>query len=215
MLNEKKKFSTFHFVFLSSNTVLLKMELSYRSYQKVLNISLKPKATNACSKKASTVATTKKIAKPKRDESQIKRRTKTGCLTCRKRKKKCDEDKVNGKCQACTRNFLDCCWPDPNTFKTKNVKPQQQPQQSTVVKPQMSPIIRPKKCDINYLLQSQPEATTPAVAQPKVHIPYPSPTLSPVFAESKPTTEVSSFSLPPLYNLNYRLQTKDSNVRSV
>lgn len=195
------------------------MELSYRSYQKVLNISLKPKTTHACSKKAIAAATTKKIAKPKRDETQIKRRTKTGCLTCRKRKKKCDEDKVNGKCQACTRNFLDCCWPDPNTIKTKNTKPQQQAQQCTEVKPQISPVVRPKKCDINYLLHSQPEPSTPVATvvatQPKVHIPYPSPTLSPVFTESKPNSEVSSFALPPIYSPNYKLQTKDSNVRSV
>lgn len=201
------------------------MELSYRSYQKVLNIALKPKATtSSCCKKATTTTNTntKKVSKPKRDESQIKRRTKTGCLTCRKRKKKCDEDKVNGKCQACTRNFLDCCWPDPNAIKPKNKKQAQEPKPkskpteplSPSMKEVTSPIIRSKKCDINYLLHpEQPKPET--AAEPKVFIPYPSPTLSPVFSEAKPATEVSHFALSPIYNVNYRHQSKDSNVRSL
>lgn len=200
------------------------MELSYRSYQKVLNIALKPKATtSSCCKKSTTTTTTtnthtKKVVKPKRDESQIKRRTKTGCLTCRKRKKKCDEDKVSGKCQACTRNFLDCCWPDTNAIKPKNKKPQPQLQEteqsSSPIREVTSPIIRPKKCDINYILHpEQPKLET--VAEPKVFIPYPSPTLSPVFSEAKPTTEVSHFALSPMLNVNYRHQSKDSNIRSL
>lgn len=36
-------------------------------------------------------------------------RSKTGCLSCRLRKKKCDEAKP--RCQACCRNRLDCEWP--------------------------------------------------------------------------------------------------------
>lgn len=40
----------------------------------------------------------------------MKKRTTTGCLTCRKRKKKCDE--VKPICTACERNFLECEWPD-------------------------------------------------------------------------------------------------------
>lgn len=38
-----------------------------------------------------------------------KTRTKTGCFTCRKRKKKCDEK--SPVCQGCSRNFLKCVWP--------------------------------------------------------------------------------------------------------
>ncbi|KAI1613408.1 fungal-specific transcription factor domain-containing protein [Exophiala viscosa] len=37
------------------------------------------------------------------------RRTKTGCLVCRRRKKKCDERLP--VCRACERNSLDCLWP--------------------------------------------------------------------------------------------------------
>jgi hypothetical protein len=41
--------------------------------------------------------------------SQRYPRTRTGCLTCRQRKKKCDEAKP--QCKACQRNKLDCFWP--------------------------------------------------------------------------------------------------------
>lgn len=72
---------------------------NYKSYQQVINLSAP--ATHAG-----------RVTKAGKQQTQpIKRRTKSGCLTCRKRKKKCDEDKVDGKCQGCTRNFLQCCWP--------------------------------------------------------------------------------------------------------
>lgn len=38
-------------------------------------------------------------------------RTKTGCLTCRQRRKKCDELKPT--CTGCARNFIHCSWPSP------------------------------------------------------------------------------------------------------
>lgn len=40
-------------------------------------------------------------------------RSKTGCLTCRRRKKKCDE--VHPICQGCQRNQLECTWAVPST----------------------------------------------------------------------------------------------------
>lgn len=40
-------------------------------------------------------------------------RSKTGCLTCRRRKKKCDER--HPTCTACHRNALDCTWPTAET----------------------------------------------------------------------------------------------------
>ncbi|GMG22281.1 unnamed protein product [Ambrosiozyma monospora] len=42
-----------------------------------------------------------------------KKRTKTGCFSCRKRKKKCDER--SPVCSGCARNFLQCVWPDHDT----------------------------------------------------------------------------------------------------
>lgn len=74
--------------------------MNYKNYQQVLSLTTKlPKVV----KKQRSVRKCPTVTG--------KKRTKTGCLTCRKRKKKCDEDKVDGKCQACTRNFLPCCWP--------------------------------------------------------------------------------------------------------
>ncbi|KAL5364482.1 fungal-specific transcription factor domain-containing protein [Aspergillus floccosus] len=40
---------------------------------------------------------------------RVNARTKTGCLPCRRRKKKCDEAKP--QCRACERNKLECAWP--------------------------------------------------------------------------------------------------------
>ncbi|KAJ5279076.1 hypothetical protein N7478_004448 [Penicillium angulare] len=40
-------------------------------------------------------------------------RSRSGCLSCRRRKKKCDEKKPI--CTACLRNNLGCVWPDPST----------------------------------------------------------------------------------------------------
>ncbi|KAK4500846.1 hypothetical protein PRZ48_009038 [Zasmidium cellare] len=42
-------------------------------------------------------------------EKIVLKRTKTGCFTCRKRRKKCDETRP--KCGACSRNDLRCSWP--------------------------------------------------------------------------------------------------------
>ncbi|CDF91581.1 ZYBA0S12-02212g1_1 [Zygosaccharomyces bailii CLIB 213] len=40
---------------------------------------------------------------------KTEKRSKSGCLTCRNRKKKCDE--VKPCCKGCRRNFLQCVWP--------------------------------------------------------------------------------------------------------
>ncbi|KAI5954536.1 hypothetical protein KGF54_002311 [Candida jiufengensis] len=210
------------------------MDLNYRTYQQVLNIAVKPTTTQ--NQNVSTIKklnSSKKITKPtkiRKDESQIKRRTKTGCFTCRKRKKKCDEDKVNGKCQACTRNFLDCCWPEPVTKKEtqpKELKEFKEIKSCTNIEP--TTITRSTKCDINSLLASPinqqispitskrellQQQITPE-PEPQQINPYPSPIQSPVSTFShpnSPTNNISYMNLPPL-NFNYKLHAKDSNVR--
>ncbi|OGM44995.1 hypothetical protein ABOM_005796 [Aspergillus bombycis] len=50
---------------------------------------------------------TKNYRPPRRRPAHL--RTKTGCLTCRKRKKKCDE--TPGTCSNCARRWLSCEWP--------------------------------------------------------------------------------------------------------
>ncbi|CCG23212.1 Zcf3 predicted zinc-finger protein [Candida orthopsilosis Co 90-125] len=192
------------------------MEYSYRSYQRVLNISVKPSSLSLSPSTRKTKASSIKVTKPRKDDSQIKRRTKTGCFTCRKRKKKCDEDRVNGKCQACTRNFLECCWPEPaatNQDSRKELK--------AGIK---SPTVKSTKCDINSLLSSpinqeaplSPEITMksmPSAVKQDAN-PYPSPIQSPIsYQPGSPSQDVSFMTLPPLRNINYKLQAKDSNVR--
>ncbi|EGW32420.1 uncharacterized protein SPAPADRAFT_61489 [Spathaspora passalidarum NRRL Y-27907] len=187
---------------------------SYRSYQQVLDISIKQKSnkTNVASVTSSAITTaTKKITKVKKDDSNIKRRTKTGCLTCRKRKKKCDEDKVNGKCQGCTRNFLECCWPEAAPVAPATTK-----ELASITK---SPTLRSTKCNISSLLATPIKTEVTQVKcekSTKVEpVPYPSPISSPEFTEAKLAAnhEVNVISLPPLFNVNYKLQSKDSNVR--
>lgn len=82
--------------------------MDYKSYQQVLDLS-GPKQTVGKCKAKSTKA-----------PGAVKKRTKSGCLTCRGRKKKCDENKIDGKCQACIRNFLDCCWPTTEASPAPN-----------------------------------------------------------------------------------------------
>ncbi|KAJ5605760.1 fungal-specific transcription factor domain-containing protein [Penicillium lagena] len=50
-----------------------------------------------------------------RRTSRVFGRVRTGCLTCRHRKKKCDEEKP--QCLSCARNKLDCSWP-PHITRT-------------------------------------------------------------------------------------------------
>lgn len=88
---------------------------NYKDFQQVLNFSIRPKSVSGGSKSLAPKKNLNKIAVTKPSSTPTNKRTKTGCLTCRKRKKKCDEDKVDGKCQACTRNFLECCWPEAAT----------------------------------------------------------------------------------------------------
>lgn len=48
-------------------------------------------------------------------------RVRTGCLTCRGRKKKCDETKPC--CRGCQRNGFDCQWPAPASTRRENPAP--------------------------------------------------------------------------------------------
>lgn len=52
--------------------------------------------------------------RPKRRPMPILR-VRTGCLTCRRRKKKCDEAKP--VCSGCDRNKLECSWPRPHEIR--------------------------------------------------------------------------------------------------
>lgn len=140
--------------------------MDYKKYQQVLNLS------------------DKMSAKPERDvgsetTTPIKRRTKTGCITCRRRKKKCDEDKVDGKCQACTRNFLECCWAEPK-------KAAKTPKKAVSIKTPLSPLMVAKT--------PSPAAVSVATAAQA----YPSPILSPKAESKLLVSDINFISLPPI-----------------
>lgn len=135
--------------------------MDYKTYQQVLDLSGPKEAQFKC--KAKT-------AKP---SCAVKKRTKSGCLTCRGRKKKCDEDKVDGKCQACIRNFLDCCW--PSSVKSEPVATSVAPTETrispkTVAKPSKgasaypSPLSSPKLLTVEDKLGQQ---STMKVCKPR------------------------------------------------
>lgn len=69
-----------------------------------------------------TIARTSRVpSKPHRFHSL------TGCLTCRRRKKKCDENKPI--CVGCSRNKLQCTWPAAHPCRlAQNLKPFGAPQ---------------------------------------------------------------------------------------
>lgn len=53
--------------------------------------------------------------------TMIKRRSRMGCLTCRRRKKRCDENRP--LCEECKRLRLNCCWPEPGKeYRNKTKK---------------------------------------------------------------------------------------------
>ncbi|KAL4965042.1 putative C6 finger domain protein [Aspergillus stella-maris] len=71
-----------------------------------------------------------------RHKKEVKRRTKTGCLTCRKRRIKCDEG--HPVCRNCVKSKRECLGYDP-VFKQPTpsaIQPAPNPQPSLVVNPQ-------------------------------------------------------------------------------
>jgi transcription factor-like protein/Zn(2)-Cys(6) binuclear cluster domain-containing protein len=47
-------------------------------------------------------------------------RSRAGCFTCRRRKKKCNEEKPT--CSGCRRNCLECCWPSEEDAARGNIR---------------------------------------------------------------------------------------------
>lgn len=151
--------------------------MDYKSYQQVLDLSRTKQSLSKCKAKNAT------------DPGPTKRRTKSGCLTCRSRKKKCDEEKIDGKCQACIRNFLDCCWSTAapaTTIATTASKPSQPqktpkaahpkpakftPRAGTGASAYPSPLSSPKLMSVEEKLLRSPKAITklskPRRASPK------------------------------------------------
>ncbi|KAF2869955.1 hypothetical protein BDV95DRAFT_608757 [Massariosphaeria phaeospora] len=75
-----------------------------------------------------------------RHKKEIKRRTKTGCLTCRKRRIKCDE--AHPMCRNCQKSKRECLGYDP-IFKPQPGTPQLQPAPNSAPHPASAPAPAP------------------------------------------------------------------------
>ncbi|KAL4881991.1 hypothetical protein BJY04DRAFT_207180 [Aspergillus karnatakaensis] len=100
-----------------------------------------------------------KMLSGSRHKKEVKRRTKTGCLTCRKRRIKCDEG--HPVCRNCVKSKRECLGYDP-VFKQPTpsaIQPAPNPQPSLVVNPQ-----DPSTTQSTY--PAAPPGYVPASSQP-------------------------------------------------
>lgn len=88
---------------------------SYRDYQNIIRLSpnKSSKQNHSCTSATAVVlpahgGVTESKGHVVKEKKKITR-TKTGCLCCRRRKKKCDERKP--ACSGCLRNNLECVYP--------------------------------------------------------------------------------------------------------
>ncbi|KAJ6089688.1 hypothetical protein N7467_004904 [Penicillium canescens] len=98
-----------------------------------------------------------------RHKKEVKRRTKTGCLTCRKRRIKCDE--AHPVCRNCVKSKRECLGYDP-VFRTQAstpsaIQPAPNPPPSLVVNPQ-----GPSTIPTTTSYPSAPPGYMPASSQP-------------------------------------------------
>ncbi|KAF7589674.1 hypothetical protein BBP40_003966 [Aspergillus hancockii] len=97
-----------------------------------------------------------------RHKKEVKRRTKTGCLTCRKRRIKCDEG--HPVCRNCVKSKRECLGYDP-VFKPQPtpsaIQPAPNPHPSLVVNPQ-----DPSTSSPTPSYPAAPPGYVPAVSQP-------------------------------------------------
>lgn len=172
--------------------------MSYKDYQQVLNLSSPIPAKTAVSKKC----TPKKDSSANINHTPVKRRTKTGCFTCRRRKKKCDMDKVDGKCQGCIRNFLDCCWPE-----VKGNDAKRHSHEATVTIPSS--------------IESSPELVKPEIIKVeqeniiKGANAYPSPISSPQLGYKSDNEDIKTLVLPAASTKNYKIYKPTSKIQSI
>lgn len=106
-------------------------------------------------------------------------RSRTGCFTCRRRKKKCNEEKPI--CSGCKRNKLDCRWPTESSstsqIRTDKISVSRSPsdaarrlERHSMVAASMSPEQQPEKPHEQYQrIEAAPELTSIALTQPETH----------------------------------------------
>ncbi|RWA06805.1 hypothetical protein EKO27_g8311 [Xylaria grammica] len=125
-----------------------------------------------------------------RHKKEIKRRTKTGCLTCRKRRIKCDE--LHPTCKNCQKSKRECLGYDP-IFK--NQQQTQQQQQSPQQSHQPQPSQQPHHATSNA--HSAQNSATPTSASSTSSIPHSAPSVSAsISTPLTPSTAASYTAIP-------------------
>ncbi|OAG14045.1 hypothetical protein CC77DRAFT_578880 [Alternaria alternata] len=94
-----------------------------------------------------------------RHKKEIKRRTKTGCLTCRKRRIKCDE--AHPMCRNCQKSKRECLGYDP-IFKQQSGPAQIQPAPNSAPAPHATSAPAPAPSSSNYSQSPVPQGYAPA-----------------------------------------------------
>ncbi|CDK27287.1 unnamed protein product [Kuraishia capsulata CBS 1993] len=70
-----------------------------------------------------------------KEKNQVRKRVRTGCLTCRRKHKKCDENR-NPRCDFCTLKGLTCIWPE-TVKKMVHVRHASKPDLSSFALPEL------------------------------------------------------------------------------
>lgn len=105
-----------------------------------------------------------------RHKKEIKRRTKTGCLTCRKRRIKCDE--AHPMCRNCQKSKRECLGYDP-IFKSQSGPPQIQPAPNSLPQPHSAnaPAAPAPQPQSSYSQSPVPQGYAPASSAPAGYAP--------------------------------------------
>ncbi|KAL1860310.1 hypothetical protein VTK73DRAFT_7416 [Phialemonium thermophilum] len=119
-----------------------------------------------------------------RHKKEIKRRTKTGCLTCRKRRIKCDE--THPTCNNCKKSKRECLGYDP-IFKQQQGPPAIQPAPNSQTSPSNS-LISPPSVPASAALPFQPPIV-PSSYPPSVQA---KPTLNPALSSASASVSAST-----------------------
>ncbi|OJD38643.1 c6 finger domain protein [Diplodia corticola] len=126
-----------------------------------------------------------------RHKKEIKRRTKTGCLTCRKRRIKCDE--AHPTCRNCQKSKRECLGYDP-IFKQQPGPPQIQPAPSAAPPVTSTPATAaPQPAQVPY--SHVPQGYAPAAPN---YAPGPGHSTSPPAPATDPSFELSAAIDPAL-----------------
>ncbi|KXH26729.1 hypothetical protein CSIM01_12426 [Colletotrichum simmondsii] len=102
-------------------------------------------------------------------------RVRTGCLTCRGRKKKCDETKPC--CRGCQRNGFDCQWPAPATARSRDPAPDRAASSSDAARQRAGTAAAAwssKSPEANTAVASVPQSTFPSEELPSISSSQPS-----------------------------------------